>query len=51
MNLQRLLISLTVLNLGLLLFLLGVLVLLISVVLYWVRRNVEDKRAPAGAKA
>jgi amino acid transporter len=32
-------------------FLLGVLVLLISVVLYWVRRNVEDKRAPAGAKA
>jgi amino acid transporter len=32
-------------------FFLGVLVLLISVVLYWVRRNVEDKRAPAGAKA
>jgi amino acid transporter len=36
---------------GVIPFLLGVLVLLISVVLYWVRRNFEDKRAPAGAKA
>jgi amino acid transporter len=36
---------------GVIPFFLGVLVLLISVVLYWVRRNVEDKRAPAGAKA
>lgn len=32
-------------------FLLGVLVLLISVVLYWVRKNVEEPRAAAGAKA
>ena len=37
---------------GIIPFLLGVLVLLISVVLYWVRKNVEDTRtAPAGAKA
>jgi amino acid transporter len=36
---------------GVIPFFLGVLVLLISVVLYWVRRNFEDKRAPAGAKA
>lgn len=32
-------------------FLLGVLLLLISVVLYWVRRNVEDPRAAAAAGA
>jgi amino acid transporter len=32
-------------------FLLGVLVLLISVALYWYRRNVEEPRAAAGAKA
>jgi hypothetical protein len=32
-------------------FLLGVLVLLISVALYWVRKNVEDPRAASGAKA
>jgi amino acid transporter len=32
-------------------FLLGVLVLLISVALYWVRKNVEDPRATTGAKA
>ena len=37
---------------GLVPFLLGVVVLLISVVLYWYRKNVEDARVtPAGAKA
>ena len=37
---------------GIIPFLLGVLVLLISVVLYWVRKSVEDPRAAAaGAKA
>jgi amino acid transporter len=41
----------TNLGYGVVPFFLGVLVLLISVVLYWVRRNVEDKGAPAGAKA
>jgi amino acid transporter len=36
---------------GLVPFLLGVVVLLISVALYWVRKNVEDPRIAAGAKA
>jgi amino acid transporter len=36
---------------GLVPFILGVVVLMISVVLFWVRRNVEDKGAPAVAKA